>query len=771
MDLFDQFAEKYEQGLWTEALETIIPNPNVKYDHLQSTVDTFFYAANLADACVYKGAVAFNHTSKALRDILTASKLKVIYESLIEVLAHDDEINSLLYGDPGRLENDSRITDEVKQFFVLLKQGYLLHEEKINGYIKYLPERYQSLFVKKLQVFKGWELLQNKKTDFCHFIQGNHWIYFMPWIPYAYPLEPVKVDRIDENKIPLIFCEPLQAGYECYFKPFRGKKIILAVETLTHLFQMLQFSYIHQLLDDPNVFFYVMEFFPEEQFRAQGFEWNEIKEIQPFFMIKRPQLEAFLPALSEAFHEFFIDPKKSDRLYVSVKNALFNIQADRYGKSRFIALKVEDGLQIWFHDIKRKEPKGDRLGPPKIDYLQDLIDERAKERSVRPFKPEHKINLTHVVAQIVDGGHAPTKLLDVLCKNADGVWFNLSILSTERLIDHPLNYPTTTYSSESSLIRGTYTIKTFNQMGIKTLVDEAPPTFEATINNIRLALNIMKTDVVIFHGPDEINQLVSASCDVPIRILFDHGTLPTHGCFDLVILSTEEAYHQNRERFSKMGMESCYLPFSINVSKDWDKDPTSRSELGIPEEAFVMTTISSHLATRLTPEMCEAIAQILKRCPKAFYAPMGEAKNRDKWIEIFQRHGVSDRVKFLGYVNNPSQYARSMNLYLNEFPFGSGLGMLDAMASGCPVVSMYDETGPQQARYAGTYFGLDHVIKSGNPQDYVDLACRLIEDPGMYEEWSLHTLRQYEKRTDVKQYVQNIELIIEHFIEYRKQAS
>ncbi len=145
-----------------------------------------------------------------------------------------------------------------------------------------------------------------------------------------------------------------------------------------------------------------------------------------------------------------------------------------------------------------------------------------------------------------------------------------------------------------------------------------------------------------------------------------------------------------------------------------EAEPYPLDQLGLPSGTKVLTTISNNLENRLTNEMCLAIAEILQSCPDACYAPMGRVDDEGKLRRFFRQHKVEDRIFFLGSVSKPSQYARSMHIYLNEFPFGSCLGMLDAMAAGCPVVSMYDMKGPPQARYGGDYFGLERVSRQEN---------------------------------------------------------
>mgnify|MGYP002424137294 FL=1 len=173
-----------------------------------------------------------------------------------------------------------------------------------------------------------------------------------------------------------------------------------------------------------------------------------------------------------------------------------------------------------------------------------------------------------------------------------------------------------------------------------------------------------------------------------------------------------------------------------------------------------MTTISTKLDARLSDKMCHAIARILKINPQAVYAPIGAISNPQRIRDIFAQYEVSERFYPLGSLNNPSQYARSMDLYLNEFPFGSCLAILDAMAAGCPVVTMFDAQGPQQARYGGHFMGVERAISDGNIEAYIHLACQLLKNKEMYHEWSLRALQQYEKYADVQGYVRSFEEII-----------
>jgi glycosyltransferase involved in cell wall biosynthesis len=772
-DVFDQFIDSYEKGFWNQALQAIIPYPTVIYDDLYSKEINFSHFVNYADACVFKGGIEFQQVGFVLQMICEQHKsLKIILNEFLIMLKQEYLLFSCYIAPIDQILQFD-IPPLLKHFFLSLKEEGC-SQELLKNLLEKLPPLHQSIFKEKIIIKKGWEELLKSKPSLSDLIGEKNWIYKQPWHAFSYAL-PLHLIQLKKGDTPLIFLQPLEEfDYRNFLEPYCCKECILVFETISHFFQLMQFEDIHTFLIEPLVYVYILELYPNEQFLCQGLHWPKAKTLQPIFMLAQPSIEeAIYPlvesmtkCLEQPIEDFKHDTPYANSLYIVCIRIILKIQEHRYGKSRAIALSIEQGFKNWYDPHKGALPTQVDLGPLTKNYLEDLIKEEAKDRQVKAFAPKNTIRLAHIVPQIVDGGHAPTKLLQTLCSFADRNWFDIYILSTERLSNHFLSYPVTSYISSSSQEVGQKTINFMNALCIPVFIDPQSSTYELAIKTFQAYLQQLQIDIAIFHGPDEINSLIACSTEVPIRILFEHGTLPSYNCFDLLILSTEEAYQQNQLNFYQQKMESCVLPFSIDIRQNWEEYPYSRKSLGLPEDSFVMTTISNHLDNRLTIYMCQAIGEILKRCPQAVYAPMGDCLTEDKWRRVFADYNVNDRVIFLGSCKTPSQYARSMNLYLNEFPFGSGLAILDAMAAGCPVVSMYDEKGPQQARYAATYFGIDYVIRTGNIEDYVNLACQLIQNPDMYKKWSIHAIQQYEKRMNVKQYVKQFELIIEQFIDY-----
>lgn len=773
-DLFYLTIEKYEQGHFLQALQKILIAPDINYDQLTCNHPLFRHLVNYTDACVFKNILSVQHTNLFLKNLLSSDpQLKFLASPFIEILDWEEKF-LYLYGLDNPISQNVIFGNEWQNSFKEIKEKEQVEDSDIDQIVQLIPPFFQSFVKTKLQILKHWKILKTAKPDLCKILEGKDpFCMQQPWHPFSYCLSPNTFQEIGADEIPLLFLEPIEdLDYESLLAPFAKRPSILVFETFQALIQLLQFPSVLRFLISPQHAIYIMNQYPNLQIKILRTAKNRTKWT-PLFLVKRKSLEEIMPLFIEAFAAFCAedstlggDTPITNWLYHICKRVIFKIQAERYGKSRYLALKSEENILNWVDNHKGLPPEELNLGPLAKDFLQETIEKLNTKRQARKFAPQNKIRLAHIVPQIVHINHAPTRLLLNLLSYCDRSWFDLFLISTERLRVHPDEYPNASIASDSSNIRANNILVQLNNAGVKIHIEPDPKTYEQTAEHIGKLLDELNIDVAIFHGPDEINLLTASMTKTPIRILFEHGTIPTYPCFDFALLSSEESFKKHQEALKNLGIESFYLPFCIDVRQSWMKEPFTKKELGFPEDSFIMTTISNHLDARLGSEICHTIGKILQRCPRAYYAPIGRVNNPEKLREIFAQYQVNSRVIFLGSKSNPSQYTRSMELYLNEFPFGSCLGMLDAMGSGCPVVSMYDEKGPPQAKYGATFFGMDHVITNCKSDDYTELACRLIEDAELYKEWSKHALERYEKFVDVKSYVCKFEKILEVWIDF-----
>lgn len=552
-------------------------------------------------------------------------------------------------------------------------------------------------------------------------------------LPYKTWMDDFALPEItfDSAKIPLLFLEPVK-GLESLLERLKSKPALFILETKGQLKQMM--PWLDALLD-PTHGIFVLEMYPEEQTSYKKFQHAEF-EASSLLSNKLPFQE-----LLQAF-------SKPDELYYVAKRWLKRVQVERLGPSRLAAI-----INLWDHKNWRDPHKGlpDKPIAEFKTYLQTI------ERLKRKFK------IVHVVSNVIDGGHAPSQILEILIEHHNPE-IDVSVISTELYHLYPGSYPYTWIVSESSEKRGSKRLRRFATQGVPTTLLPAFNTYEEAAKELAYLLEKERADAVIFHGPNVVNYLAAHRTATPLRVLFEHGTQPDYPGFDVAIVSSQSALDIYKNLFEELQIKAYPLPFAVDRKANWTKEAPTKESLGFPCYSKLLTTISNHLDHRLSAGTCRAIADILMRVPDAIYAPMGHIFNPEKIKAYFASHGVAERIHFFGAVDNPSNFARACDLYLNEFPFGSGLGILDAMAAGCPVVTMYDPNGPQQARYGGEYMGLDHAVHSLQWQDYSNLACDLLTNPSLYATWSAHAQCQYEKRTDVIAYVRHFEQIVKsHF--------
>lgn len=742
-DLFYLFADLCEKGEFLQALQTLLPHPDISYDSLPSTVPQFRYLINYADACIFLGDVEVQLARETLQNVLEADpKIQLLLEQFINILKDEQILHASYATDP-----------EMTKF-------------------KDIPSFYQPLCRQKFNFFQNYHAFIRLKPPLTPLMTGLMESHGCPWHQFSYPLPLENVAPAAEST-PLIFLEPLQGvDYKKFLLPFQGRGVIFVIETVSIFFQLLHFNDLVTELGNTRALIFILEIYPDEQFQVQDFKEIRTTTLQPILTVERPALREALPLFTNILQKYLSQAQEREKhetplsnwLYQATQRLLFRIQSERYGPSRCLALSVKIGRQHWHDPHKGLPPSHADLGPLPKDYVAQLIQAAAQKRHKRKLKNKPKIRLAHVAPQIVDGGHAPSKLVKTLLEFSDRSYFDRFLIITEQLANYPLEYPIAPYRSESSKIRGIETLKHLQHADVHIWIENPSESYEQTAHNLAQKISALEFDLVIFHGPDVINNLCSASINTPVRVMFEHGTLPSYPCFDFVIVSSEDAFQRNQQELQELGMESAPLHFSVDVRKAWKPKPYTKQELGFPSDSFIMTTISHHLDARLSLDMCHAIGQILQRSPKAFYAPIGPVTQEKKFRAVFEIYNVNDRVIFLGRRENPSQYARSMELYLNEFPFGSCIGILDAMAAGCPIVSMYDEEGPQQSRYGGNYFGIDRVLTNGKNSDYVELACSLISNHELYNKWSEHALKQFEKHVNEKAYVKNFERILKQLM-------
>lgn len=700
-DCFNELVELYIQGNQVALINKMLPHPDASYDSLKSEHPVFRYLVNYWDSLFFRPLV---HSMLANQEV-------------------ELQFNSIY----GELKN--QLLPRLNKEASALKNAYGQAEKAE------IPHASLSRLIEAKP-----ELL-----PLCqHSTKRDN-------IPFA-PL-------LKELALPLNCSIPEEPS-------------LLIFEEWIHLVQCLQFPEVFQAVSKPDNCILLLDKYPNTLLQMQKIDAQVILKSPKIFLSPHHRIQESIPLLTKSLNALLedcrenipSDSKNGDWLFNVAKRVLYSIKQEKYGKERTPALVDAAATFSWFSPHKLVPGKEFDLGPDPVDYFPEIVKDLSRHRLKPAARP---IQVTHIVPQIIDDKHAPSHILENLLVHSSKSKFKIKVIVTERLVVHGKEYPNSLFMSASTPERGKKRLQAINAAGVSIHVYGNRQTYLEKAHTVAQELQETQTDIAIFHGPDVINMMATQLAPSPLRVLFDHGTPPSFPGFDLLLASTNDAQKLFKDRFEGFDMKIESLPFCIDLRNSWPKDPPTLESLELPSDCLAMTTISNHLGDRLSSEMCLAIATILQRVPNAVYAPIGRVSEefQERLLKVFEGFGVADRIKFLGERTNPSHLARCMKLYLNEFPFGSGIGMLDAMASSCVVVSMYDPKGPSQARYGAEYMGRDKVIDSNQVEDYVTLAVKLLTDPNMYKEWSEHALKQYERHANEVEYVQKFEeILLKHFI-------
>lgn len=743
-ELWKAFFVLLNQGDNVSAFQKIIPFPNICYDDI--------LPSNIA----FSGDDRISQALASIKDPHSFFRCFIHYVDAT-VFGSSLDLQAALSATYSSIEKEPQFQAAFPNLFVNMKTELLTCTEAKKDLKQFTqpPLCAYPCYTEQLKLLQAWYRLKEAKPDFFTYLENDSHILFRSLrYPFRYPIK-MQVNQLSAaGGAAVIFMEPLEDNWETFAALWKDQPAIFVFANEAILMQMLQFVAVEDSLKEQCHTLYLLNHYPTEQLSVQ--EAITSLPLQAVALSDHAAVQTMLPILASNLHQ------APEQLFSVARNFIAHLDSSRLGKSRAIALEARKKYLHW-HDLQNRPYfQEGSIGPLPREHLNEHLVTLASQRHAKKLRQSEKLRIAHITPQLVAGGHAPTRIVTTLLTNHHRNLFDVFLIVSEVMCVHAWEHPFCEFSSESSLLRGGQVLERLASAKIPAVVLPAAKTYLENASYVNSLLRSWDIDIAIFHGPDIVNLLCAQFAYAPVRLLFEHGTLPTYPGFDVALVSMENSLKHNDKEFESLGTKGYFLPFPVDAKATWLPKPFSREALGLPHNSFIMTTISNSLKFRMSQEFCEAVAAILKMHPQAFYAPIGniEAQVRLEFEQFFTAKGVGHQIKFLGQRSNPSQIARSMDLYLNEFPFGSCLGMLDAMASGCPVVSMFDAKGPPQARYGGEYMGMDKVIHSGRMEEYVALASRLIENRSMYEEWSLCAEHNYAERADIEGYMNKFEAIL-----------
>lgn len=137
---------------------------------------------------------------------------------------------------------------------------------------------------------------------------------------------------------------------------------------------------------------------------------------------------------------------------------------------------------------------------------------------------------------------------------------------------------------------------------------------------------------------------------------------------------------------------------------------------------------------------------------------LGKGPQEKKLIELSTKLGVRDKVWFLGFKTNPYKYMAKADLFILTSKWeGFGHVIVEAMATGTPVISTNCKSGPEEI-LQGDRYGI--LVPVGDYQTLAQKIFAMLENDDLRQYYVLNGYKR-SKDFNAKQIVKKYELIFD----------
>lgn len=143
-----------------------------------------------------------------------------------------------------------------------------------------------------------------------------------------------------------------------------------------------------------------------------------------------------------------------------------------------------------------------------------------------------------------------------------------------------------------------------------------------------------------------------------------------------------------QKKFPRLTTVPEVLPIFVDVDAIINKVPEKNLEKGLKDNKFIIC-----MASRLTKEKridvaIEAVARLIKEFPHTALVIAGSGNQLNYLKNKSRKLGVEKNIMFIGWQNDLVSLFKTSDLYLLTSAYeGYGMSLIEAGASGCPIVT------------------------------------------------------------------------------------
>lgn len=193
---------------------------------------------------------------------------------------------------------------------------------------------------------------------------------------------------------------------------------------------------------------------------------------------------------------------------------------------------------------------------------------------------------------------------------------------------------------------------------------------------------------------------------------------------DVLITINHEDYKLAKKKFKMKKL--TYVPgIGIDTQREClsqKEKEGKRKELGIPQDAFLITNAAEFTPNKNQKTVIEAIEQLHN--PNIYFVMCGIGEKKAELEQYVKEHGLEEHIRFVGFRNDLHEILQTSDCFvLSSFREGLSVALMEAMAEGLPVVC---------SRIRGNVDLIKDgkggiLVSSGNKEDYEAAFRKLYE--------------------------------------------
>lgn len=156
---------------------------------------------------------------------------------------------------------------------------------------------------------------------------------------------------------------------------------------------------------------------------------------------------------------------------------------------------------------------------------------------------------------------------------------------------------------------------------------------------------------------------------------------------DVLITINHEDYKLAKKKFKMKKL--TYVPgIGIDTQREslsQKEKEEKRKELGIPQDAFLITNAAEFTPNKNQKTVIEAIEQLHN--PNIYFVMCGIGEKKAELEQYVKEHGLEEHIRFVGFRNDLHEILQASDCFvLSSFREGLSVALMEAMAEGLPVV-------------------------------------------------------------------------------------